>query len=180
MADGHRNPKMPSFSGGAAAEDLAEPAALRGIRRHTGKRNPGEIDPARHFPPCLGPCESAPRAEPSHRYPWRSFKAVCPRRCWRQPGPPIPAPNLARPGAWTGRRRNSGRRFVRSRGDGRAAHASKEHSQAEQARGRGARGRARRPGVLRPRPHRVRCAGPCQRAQGLCGPRAGAGRRAAR
>ena len=51
MADGHRNPKMPSFSGGAAAEDLAEPAALRGMRRHTGKRNPDEIDPARHYCP---------------------------------------------------------------------------------------------------------------------------------
>ena len=35
---------MPSFSGGAAAEDLAEPAALRGMRRHTGKRN-SEDDP---------------------------------------------------------------------------------------------------------------------------------------
>ena len=49
------------------------------------------IDPAR--PLFKSPLDYANRPsgrEPSHRYPWRCFKAVCPHRCWRQPGPPIP------------------------------------------------------------------------------------------
>ena len=81
MADGVRNPKMPFFSGGAAAEDLAEPAALRGMRRHTGKRNP-----ARHSIRRAIICPRDYANRPSGRSRridtlGGAFKAVCPHRC---------------------------------------------------------------------------------------------------
>ena len=100
VADRHHNPKIPAFSGytEASSDGPVESAASPGMRRYAGRRKPGEDrSGAAVFKSPLVP-ESVLRGEPSHRYPWRSFKAVCPRRCWRQPGPPIPAPNRARDG----------------------------------------------------------------------------------
>ena len=92
VADRHHDPKIAAFSGytEASSDGPVESAALPGMRRYAGRRKPGEDrSGAAVFKSPLVP-ESVLRGEPSHRYPWRSLKAVYPLRCWPQPGPPIP------------------------------------------------------------------------------------------
>ena len=97
VANRHHDPKTPAFSGytEASSDGPVESAALPGMRRYASRRKPGEDrSDAAVFKSPLVP-ESVLRGEPLHRYLWRCFKAVCPHRCWRQPGPPIRAPSLA-------------------------------------------------------------------------------------
>ena len=93
VADRHHDPKIAAFLRLHGSE-FGWTGRIRRIARHAaicrqaqagrGPIRRGRFLNHRSYPNrCSG-------GEPSHRYPWRSFKAVCPRRCWRQPGPPIP------------------------------------------------------------------------------------------
>ena len=101
VADGQHDPNIPACSGGAAAA-VAETRSNRPHCAACGDTPAGTIRAKsirravflnhRAYPNRASElsCRTAIR--------WRFLRAVCPRRCWRRPGPPIPAPSLARDG----------------------------------------------------------------------------------